>query len=49
MDYQQALILAVKKEKKAFKLYTNLAEKPAGTPTWKMSFWLWRKKRLNIN
>ncbi|MCL5126379.1 MAG: ferritin family protein, partial [Deltaproteobacteria bacterium] len=26
MDYQQALILAMKKEKKAFKLYTNLAE-----------------------
>lgn len=25
MDYQQALILAMKKEKKAFKLYTDLA------------------------
>jgi rubrerythrin len=27
MDYQQALILAMKKEKAAFKLYTHLAEK----------------------
>lgn len=26
MDYQQALILAMKKEKAAFRLYTNLAE-----------------------
>ena len=27
MDYQQALILAMRKEKAAFKLYTHLAEK----------------------
>jgi rubrerythrin len=26
MDYQQALVLAMKKEKKAFKMYTELAE-----------------------
>lgn len=27
MDYQEALIIAMKKEKAAFKLYTNLAER----------------------
>jgi rubrerythrin len=27
MDYQQALLVAMKKEKKAFKMYTHLAEK----------------------
>lgn len=26
MDYQQALLVAMKKEKKAFKMYTNLAD-----------------------